>query len=498
MAWIWTALTGILFLYVIQELLTQIFKKKKKQPPSPNGLPILGHLHLIGKNPHQDLNRLSQKHGPIMYIRFGSVPTYVLSSPAGAELILKTHDAVFASRPPHEASKYICHEQRNITFGRYGPYWRDMRKLCTLELLSGHKISQFQAMRKSEIGLFVLSLKESAEKHETVDVSKRVAGLSADMVCLMVFGRKYEDKDFDENGFKAVVTETLELGAVLNLGEYFPVLGLLDVQGLTRRMKRLGKIFDVFLEKIIDDHVEKKQEKKQTLDFVDTMMGIMASGKAGFEFDRRHVKAVLVDMIVAGMDTSATVIEWAMSELIRHPQVMKKLQKELETVVGLDHMVEESHLESLGYLEMVVKETMRIHPVAPLLLPHESMEDCVIDGYHIPKNSRVIVNTYAIGRDPKVWPNPEKFSPDRFLDNNVDMKGRDFRLLPFGSGRRGCPGMQLGLIVVRLVIAQLVHCFDWELPDGMLASDLDMEDHFGSVTCRNTHLLANPTYRLQK
>lgn len=203
-------------------------------------------------------------------------------------------------------------------------------------------------------------------------------------------------------------------------------------------------------------------------------------------------------MIVAGMDTSATVIEWAMSELIRHPQAMKKLQKELETVVGMDQMVEESHLEKLGYLEMVVKETMRIHPVAPLLLPHESMEDCVIDGYRIPKNSRVIVNTYAIGRDPKVWPNPEKFSPERFFDNNVDMRGRDFRLLPFGSGRRGCPGMQLGLIVVRLVIAQLVHCFDWELPNGMSASDLDMEDHFGSVTCRNSHLLANPTYRLQK
>ncbi|KZV25286.1 hypothetical protein F511_38869 [Dorcoceras hygrometricum] len=494
MAWIWAALSAILFLYLLQELLSQL--KKKKQPPGPKGLPILGHFHLLGKNPHQDLHRLSQKHGPIMLIRFGFVPTYVISSPAGAELILKTHDSVFASRPPHEASKYICHEQKNITFGRYGPYWRDMRKLCTLELLSSHKISQFQAMRKAEIALFVRSLKELAEKRETVDVSKRVAGLSADMICQMVFGRKYEDKDFDENGFKAVVMETLELGAVLNLGEYFPYIGMLDLQGLTRRMKRLGRIFDSFLEKIIDDHVEKRPEKKATLDFVDTMMGILDSGKAGFEFDRRHVKAVLVDMIVAGMDTSATVVEWAMSELIRHPHVMKKLQKELETVVGMDQMVEESHLEKLEYLEMVVKETMRIHPVAPLLLPHESMKDCVIDGYPIPKNSRVIVNTYAIGRDPKVWPNPEKFSPERFLDNNVDMRGRDFRLLPFGAGRRGCPGMQLGLIVVRLVIGQMAHCFDWELPNGMLASELDMEDHFGSVTCRNKHLLANPTYRL--
>ncbi|KAL0461189.1 UNVERIFIED_CONTAM: cytochrome [Sesamum latifolium] len=198
------------------------------------------------------------------------------------------------------------------------------------------------------------------------------------------------------------------------------------------------------------------------------------------------------------MDTSAAATEWAFSELIRHPHVMKKLQNELETVVGLDQMVEESHLDRLEYLDFVVKETFRLHPIAPLLVPHESMEDCVIDGFHIPKGSRTMVNIWAIGRDPNVWPDPEAFKPERFIGSNIDIRGRDFRLIPFGSGRRSCPGLQLGLTVVRLVVAQLVHCFDWELPNGMLPSDLDMSEHFGLVTSRAKHLMVIPRYRLHK
>ncbi|KAL8494652.1 hypothetical protein ACS0TY_025475 [Phlomoides rotata] len=148
--------------------------------------------------------------------------------------------------------------------------------------------------------------------------------------------------------------------------------------------------------------------------------------------------------------------------------LMKKLQKELESVVGMDHTVEESHLDKLQYLDCVVKEAFRLHPVVPLLLPHESIEDCVVDGFHIPKKSRIMVNVWAIGRDPNVWHDPLSFTPERFMGSNIDVKGHNFQLLPFSSGRRGCPGMQLGLTVVKLVVAQLVHCFQWELPQGRL------------------------------
>lgn len=199
---------------------------------------------------------------------------------------------------------------------------------------------------------------------------------------------------------------------------------------------------------------------------------------------------------MASMDTSATSVEWILTELLRHPHVMKKLQKELEEVVGIDRMVEESDLKNLSYLDMVIKEALRLHSAAPLLI-HDYIEDCVVDGFFVQKGSRVIVNVYAAQRDPNAWPEPDKFLPERFVGSSVDLRGHDFQLLPFGSGRRSCLGMQLGIIIVRLVVAQLVHCFNWELPNGIPPSDLDMTEQFGVVTYREKHLMAIPTYRLQ-
>lgn len=203
-------------------------------------------------------------------------------------------------------------------------------------------------------------------------------------------------------------------------------------------------------------------------------------------------------MIAAGVDTSGTVIDWGISELIRSPRVMKKLQGEIEVAVGKERMVEESDLDKLEYLNMVIKETLRLHPVVPLLLPHQSIEDCVVNGFHIPKNSRIFINAWAIGRDPNMWNDVEKFYPERFVEKDIDLRGRDFQLIPFGSGRRSCPGIQLGLTTVRLVIAQLVHCFDWDLPDRLKPEELDMSGNFGLVTSRAKHLQAIPTFRLNK
>ncbi|XP_049364740.1 cytochrome P450 71AU50-like [Solanum verrucosum] len=202
------------------------------------------------------------------------------------------------------------------------------------------------------------------------------------------------------------------------------------------------------------------------------------------------------DLLVASMDTSSTSIEWILSELFRHPNVMKKLQSELDYVVGQKGIVEEKDLENLHYLNMVIKEGFRLHPVAPLLLPHESIEDCTLDGFHIPKGSQVLVNVWAIGRDPDVWHEPEKFIPERFVESTIDVRGQSFQLLPFGSGRRSCPGLQLGLTIVRLVVAQLVHSFDWEFPNGMMSNDINMTEKFGLVTARALSLMAIPIYRL--
>ncbi|XP_028792307.1 cytochrome P450 CYP736A12-like [Neltuma alba] len=213
--------------------------------------------------------------------------------------------------------------------------------------------------------------------------------------------------------------------------------------------------------------------------------------------DRTNIKAILLDLLSGAIDTSVTVSLWVFSELLKNPRVMKKLQHELENLVGKSNLVEEVDLPRLTYLDMVVKETLRLHPVAPLLLPRVSTKDITINGYYIRNKSRVIVNVWAIGRDPKIWSdNAEAFYPERFLNSNVDLRGKDFQLIPFGSGRRGCPGMQLGLITVKLVIAQLMHCFNWELPQGVSPDEVDMTEKFGLLIPRANHLVALPSYCL--
>ncbi|XP_051117970.1 cytochrome P450 71AU50-like [Andrographis paniculata] len=510
-AWVWAMLSAFVLLHLLQKLFNSKRKtKKRNMPPGPRGLPILGHLHLLGKSPHRALHDLARKHGPIMGMRFGFVPTVVVSSPEAAELVLRTHDVTFAGRPSQDAFHYISYGQKNLAFSPYGPYWREMRKLCTVELLSTAKINQFLPMREAEIRLLVGRLREAGERGEAVDLTTMLLSLVRDMNCLMLFGRKFGDDagSLDDREFKEVILEASELGAQFNIADYFPCVGVFDVQGINRKMKGLAKIFDRFLEKIIDEHVQNRNRNRNknqqqrgddaAEDFVDTMMGILESGRATFKFDRSHVKAILLDMLIAGTDSSATVADWALAELIKHPEAMRKLQKELEAAVGMGSMVEQRHLERLEYLDQVVKETLRLHTIAPLMLPHESLEDCDLKGFHIPRKTRIMINIWAIMRDPSVWPDPESFVPERFAGGGkrMDVTGQHFELIPFGAGRRSCPGRQVGLTAVKLILSQLVHCFDWELPNGMKHADMDMAELFGIVTGRIEHLNVKPVYRL--
>ncbi|GAV71740.1 p450 domain-containing protein [Cephalotus follicularis] len=499
MAWSsWTppalALALVAFVFVLTTLLWKTNTKSKILPPGPRGLPIFGNLFVPGKHPQRDLHRLSQTYGPIMYLQLGFAPAIVVSSPNAAKLFLKTYDLNFASRAQLEVAKHLGYEQKNLIFAQYGSYWRTMRKMCTLELLTNLKINSFKTMRKEELDLLIEHIKEAARDGVAVDLSAKVSSLSAGMTCRMIFGKKYLDKDLDGRGFKAVIQEALKLLGTPNLADYFPQIASLDLQGLTKRTKAVAKVLDAFLEKIINEHIHLVDENRNK-DFVDVLLGFMGSEETEYRIGREHIKANILDMLMAATDTSATAIEWALSELMRHPKIIKKLQKELEEKVGLERMAEESDLESLEYLHMVVKETLRLHPVAPLL-GHESLEDCTVNGFYIPKKSRIIINLWAIGRDPCAWADAEKFFPERFVGKDIDLNGRDFQLLPFGSGRRGCPGMHLALTIVKSVLAQLVHCFDWELPNYMSPTELDMTEEFSLVTPRAEPLLAIPNYRL--
>ncbi|KAJ7969665.1 Cytochrome P450, partial [Quillaja saponaria] len=268
-------------------------------------------------------------------------------------------------------------------------------------------------------------------------------------------------------------------------------------------MKKVSKEMDEMLEKIMEEHEQDPTKQKgHHKNFIDKLLSLLHQPIIPHDeeiqvIDKTNIKAIILDLIVAAYETTATTLDWTFSELLRNPRVMKKLQQEIQNVVGLNKIVEQTDVPKLNYLDMVMKEVFRLHPVAPFLIAHESMEDITINGYYINKKSRIIVNAWAIGRDPKIWSeNVEEFYPERFIDSNIDLKGHDFQLIPFGSGRRGCPGMQLGLTIDKFIIAQLVHCFDWKLPNGMKPEYLDMKEKFGLSIPRVKHLLALPTYRL--
>ncbi|MBA0767114.1 hypothetical protein Gotri_016063 [Gossypium trilobum] len=411
--------------------------------------------------PHRSLYHLAKKHGPIMSIRLGSVPTVVVSSPPVAEMFLKTHDVVFASRPKVQVLQSIYNGKKGIAFTELGPYWRSVRKFCNQQLFNASKIESFAPSRKEVLAHFIESLKEAAVAKEVVNISKKVGDLNEKMTLKMILGPV---KKYEEFNLKDLIEELTYLAGAFNLADFVPFLGAFDLQD----------------------------------DFVGMMLTELNKqmNPDGDIMDRNSIKAITIDMIVASLDTSAATLEWALSELIRHSSVMLKLQQELESVIG-KRMVEETDLPKLEYLDMVVRETLRLHPIAPLLVPRESMEDIVIDGCYIPKKSRVLVNVWAIGRDPNVWSsNVEEFFPERFINSNIELHGHDFELIPFGSGRRVCPGKKLGLITVKLILAQLVHCFDWELPSGMSPNELDMTENFGTSVPRKTNLCAKPIYRM--
>lgn len=257
------------------------------------------------------------------------------------------------------------------------------------------------------------------------------------------------------------------------------------------------------MENIIKEREQTQETAKENFQsFIDILLskmhqpiGLNNDGKE-VVVNRTMVKAIIIDMFAAALEASAVVVEWALAELMKNPRVMKKLQDEIEGVVGMSRMVEEIDLDKLIYLDLVVKETLRLHP-AGSLIPREAREDVIIDGFYIEKKTMVLVNTWGLGRDPKLWSdNAESFYPERFEDNEVDVRGQHFQLIPFGSGRRQCPGMRMGLTIIRLVVAQLVHCFDWELPYGIKPEELDMNEKFGLTIPRAKHLLAIPTCRL--
>ncbi|XP_057851888.2 cytochrome P450 71AU50 isoform X1 [Cryptomeria japonica] len=478
--------------------------KMSKMPPGPAPLPIIGNLHLISRLPHRSFCSLAQKYGPIMTLHLGSLPTVIISSPQMAKQILKTQDHVFASRPPMGSDDHFLSPQK-VAFAPYGPYWKFMRKVLVLELLSPKRLKSFAPLRAQEVSAMIRSILHKARDNDNsssnssaVDLSMEVGFLTNNIICRMCFGKICNDDEMGGRVFKEVLDEVLALAGGFKYSDYIPLLGWVDLQGNRRRQAKLTKIFHLFVDKIVDEHLERRKKFSglECEDFVDLLLSLSENESMEIKITRDHIKNVIFDSLSAATDTSGGTLEWAMSELLRNSSSLKKAQCELDSIIGFNRMVEEYDLPHLHYLQSVVKETLRLHPSVPMLLPHQSMEQSTLEGYQIPKNTQVIVNAWAIGRDPITWEEANEFKPERYLGTQIDVKGQSFELIPFGSGRRGCPGIDLALSVVHLGLAQLLHCFSWSLPHSVTPKKLDMSETYGITIPRAIHLHAIPIPRL--
>nr|QWK52361.1 cytochrome P450 71A26-2 [Isatis tinctoria] len=447
-------------------------RTKCNTPSSPPRLPLIGNLHQLGHHPHRSLCFLSHRYGPVMLLHFGSVPVLVVSSAEAARDVLNTHDRVFASRPRSKIFEKLLYNGRDVALAPYGEYWRQMKSVCVLHLLSNKMVRSFRDVREEEISLMMEKIRKSSPLR--VNLSELLTTLTNDVICRVALGRKYGR----ETDFKVLMERFTRLLGVFTIGTYVPWLAWIDwIRGVDRQLENVRNDLDEFFERVVQDHEDGDGDRA---DFVDVLLAIQRERRAGFDIERVSIKAIVLDVFVGGTDTSYTLMEWAMTELLRHPECLNRLQEEVRTICKGKSSVSEEDIQDMNYLKAVVKETLRLHPPLPLMVPHESTHDVRFRDYHIPAGTQVMINAWAIGREAATWGHDaEEFRPERHLDTSVDYRGQDFELIPFGAGRRICPGISFAVVLNEVVLATLVHQFDWRFPVESTEDQTDVPESTG-------------------
>ncbi|KAK8520860.1 hypothetical protein V6N12_004786 [Hibiscus sabdariffa] len=470
--------------------------KPRPSPPGPRGLPIVGILPFLRPDLHSYFAELARSYGPVVKIQLGSKLGFLVSSPSAAREVLKDQDIIFANRDVPTVVKVLM-GGRDIVWNPYGPEWRMLRKVCVIKMLGNATLDKTYELRRREVRQTVSYLYGKAGS--PVNVGEQAFSTVMNVVTNMLWGGTVEGQASARLGaeFRQGISEITELLGVPNISDFFPVLAPLDLQGVMKRMKKpmdkLNAIFENIIEQRLEESGSSSASAMEFKDFVQFLLQLKDEEDCKPPLTMDLIKALILDMVVGASDTSSNSIEFTMAEIINKPEVMIKAQQELDEVVGKDNLVEESHIHKLSYLLAIMKESLRLHPVLPLLVPHCPSEPCTVGGYHIPKGSRVFINAWAIHRDPSIWENPLEFNPSRFLYSQCDFSGSDFSYFPFGSGRRNCAGIPMAERMVLHLIATLLHSFDWKVPHG---NKLDISEKFGIVLKLKSPLIAIPTPRL--
>ncbi|XP_020580887.1 cytochrome P450 98A2 [Phalaenopsis equestris] len=468
-------------------------------PPGPRPWPVVGNLYDIKPVRFRCFAEWAARYGPIMSVWFGTTLNVVVSSSELAREVLKEKDQMLADRPRSRSAARFSRNGTDLIWADYGPHYVKVRKVCNLELFSPKRLEALRPIREDEVTAMVESIfRETTRKDkvgQSLVVRNHLSGVAFNNITRLAFGKRFVNSEgvLDEQGteFKAIVANGLKFGASLSLAEYINWIRWiipLDEEAYAKHGARRDRLTRT----IMEEHTRARQKDGARLHFVDALLTLQEK----YDLSENTIIGLLWDMITAGMDTTVISVEWAMAELIKNPRVQHKLQDELDRIIGTDRIMTESDFPNLPYLQCVVKESLRLHPPTPLMLPHKSTADVKIGGFDIPKGSNIHVNVWAIARDPAAWNNPLEFLPERFQEEDVDIRGHDFRVLPFGAGRRVCPGAQLGINLVQSMLGHLIHHFEWSLPEGVRAEEVDMRENPGMVTFMHTPLRAVATPRL--
>ncbi|XWS31239.1 hypothetical protein CRYUN_Cryun23aG0060500 [Craigia yunnanensis] len=501
------AIAGILGLVLYYKLWmqgTSIHQSRRRLAPEPSGsLPFIGHMHLLGgqRTLAQTLGDMADKYGPIFTIRLGVFPTLIVSNHEAVKECFTTKDRVLANRPRLNAGIYPGYDHAGFGFAPYGEYWREMRKLAMIELLSSRRLETLKHFQFSEVNAFIKDLYSSCKKNEQnpdpkMPISHKFEALALNTIMRLVAGKRYfSDADGEDDEEAAHVTKVIKdfmyVSGLLSPSEVIPFLGRMDFifMGQVKSMKHVAKEIDSIVGRWVEDHKLKrlKSEPDDSQDFIDLLLSAIEEDSM-FGYTRETIiKATVMNLFLAGSDTTSITLTWILSNLMNNRHALRCAQEELDLNVGRDKWVQDSDIEKLVYLQAVFKETLRLYPPGPISVPHEASEDCSVSGYHVQKGTRVIVNLWKLHRDPRIWSNPDEFQPERFLTSpkNVDVLGQHFELIPFGSGRRSCPGMTLALQMTHLTIARILHRFDLTTP---FDEPVDMTEGLGITMPKATPL----------
>ncbi|XP_047326357.1 iridoid oxidase-like [Impatiens glandulifera] len=522
MDWIWSCsismlsliLSGplliiILFLYHARRRQAEAHDSGKLRPPGPPGWPVVGNIFDLGELPHQTLCKLRDKFGPVIWLQLGSVGTVAVNSADAAAKLFKNHDLVFSDRKCPDALTAHGFNHGSMAIGNYGSYWRVVKRIGVTEFNTAKRVNETVHVRRKCVDNMILWIEEAAmESYSSgrkgeIEIAHFLFLMAFNVVGNMIFSEDIlESKNIKGKEFFDSMSKIMVWTAKPNLSDYFPMLKRLDLLGIKKgMMKDMGtclKMVENFVkERVVqEERFKSREDYNRKKDFLDVLMEFQGDNKEGIsKVSEENLNILMTEMFFAGSETTSNSIEWLMSELLNHPNCMMKLKDELDRIVGRGRKIEESDIDELSYLQACVKEALRLHPPLPMLLPRNSMEDTNYNGYFIPKGTQVLVNAYAIGRDPEVWDDPLDFKPERFLDKNIELVGQHFGLIPFGAGRRICMGYALGQRVLHLVTATLIHTFDWKVGDSTTPGMIDMNEKMGITVRKLNPLIIIPTKR---